>query len=523
MVSTQQKNFLVLLVVVSVSTAIPSQIAAQTIDWTFTYDGPDSATDYGRAIARSGNAVCIVGNLDMGDHRDAVAISVTGYNGDLNWVSTFDGGANDYDNFEDVVICGNYVCALGTSAITSSSDYFTVCGFDLSSGSLLWTWRPPTSAGNDNDGQAICTDGDFVYAAGDVSNSSNDTATVVKFNPSTGNASWEKHVIRGHFRTIDFGGDLMVYSAGYRTLSAGVHDFAVARVSAETGTVNWWISWDLGNDDDEAYVVKYGADGGLYAGGAGGADASGNLDFIVMRIDRFSPNPPVWFKQLNGLNTGDGCRCLLLGDDGYLYAGGSLNNQGIVMKLNATDGTIEWQTPCNTTVIGGLVWNDDDTLYASTSTELLKINPTTGAILWNLPFAYQYDIVKGISNLLYIGGRLSGNVAIWKVDPYGVPGIADNFTNQNTKFRLYQNSPNPVSSRTTIKYSIASLCKVELELFDVTGRQLMVLVNENQEPGYYQVNWNIRNVSEKQLPNGVYFYRLTAGDWTSTKKMVIAR
>uniref|UniRef100_A0A7C4X970 T9SS type A sorting domain-containing protein n=1 Tax=candidate division WOR-3 bacterium TaxID=2052148 RepID=A0A7C4X970_UNCW3 len=54
-------------------------------------------------------------------------------------------------------------------------------------------------------------------------------------------------------------------------------------------------------------------------------------------------------------------------------------------------------------------------------------------------------------------------------------------------------------------------------------RQVATLVNENQNPGYYQVNRNIRSVSEKQLPNGVYFYRLTAGDWTETKKMVIVR
>lgn len=105
------------------------------------------------------------------------------------------------------------------------------------------------------------------------------------------------------------------------------------------------------------------------------------------------------------------------------------------------------------------------------------------------------------------------------------PALGINRINQipNLDFSLSQNYPNPVVSRTVIKYSIASLCKVELKLFDVTGRQVAVLVNENQKPGYYQVNWNIRNVSEKQLPNGVYFYRLTAGNWINTKKLVIVR
>lgn len=90
-------------------------------------------------------------------------------------------------------------------------------------------------------------------------------------------------------------------------------------------------------------------------------------------------------------------------------------------------------------------------------------------------------------------------------------------------FNLQQNYPNPVSFRTAIKYSIASKCEVELKLFDITGRLVTTLIKENQEPGYYQVNWNIHNVTKKQLPNGVYFYRLTAGDYTNTKKMVVVR
>ncbi len=90
-------------------------------------------------------------------------------------------------------------------------------------------------------------------------------------------------------------------------------------------------------------------------------------------------------------------------------------------------------------------------------------------------------------------------------------------------FSLNQNCPNPVVSHTTIKYSIANPCKVELKLFDVTGRKLTTLVNENQKPGHYQVHWDIHSLSEKQLPNGVYFYRLTAGDYTNAKKMVVVR
>ncbi|MBA7518670.1 hypothetical protein ES705_10742 [subsurface metagenome] len=106
-----------------------------------------------------------------------------------------------------------------------------------------------------------------------------------------------------------------------------------------------------------------------------------------------------------------------------------------------------------------------------------------------------------------------------------ITGIEEEQTNnlQPVEFALMQNYPNPVLSKTVLKYGIPKTCKVELKLYDVTGRQVTVLVDENQKPGYYKVNWHIRNVSEKQLANGIYFYRLKAGDFVSTKKMVIVR
>lgn len=85
------------------------------------------------------------------------------------------------------------------------------------------------------------------------------------------------------------------------------------------------------------------------------------------------------------------------------------------------------------------------------------------------------------------------------------------------------NYPNPIVTETVIKYSVSEETIVTLKLFDIMGKEIATLLHKNQKPGYYQVNCDIRNVSEKQLPNGVYFYQLTAGDWTSTKKMVIVR
>ena len=90
-------------------------------------------------------------------------------------------------------------------------------------------------------------------------------------------------------------------------------------------------------------------------------------------------------------------------------------------------------------------------------------------------------------------------------------------------FALSQNFPNPVFSSTVIKYALPKKSKIELEVYDKSGRQIAILLNKEQKSGYYTVNWDIKDVSKNKLPNGVYFYRLKTGDFTETKKMVVVR
>jgi len=105
-------------------------------------------------------------------------------------------------------------------------------------------------------------------------------------------------------------------------------------------------------------------------------------------------------------------------------------------------------------------------------------------------------------------------------------GVEEN--NQQTEisprlFSLNQNYPNPVNSNTVIEYTLAENSKVYLKVFDASGKQISTLVNEEQKSGTYRLTWDIRGVTKKQLPNGVYFYRLIAGDYTDTKKIIICR
>jgi hypothetical protein len=104
----------------------------------------------------------------------------------------------------------------------------------------------------------------------------------------------------------------------------------------------------------------------------------------------------------------------------------------------------------------------------------------------------------------------------------------------NEKFKmhnvkLYQNLPNPFHNSTTIHYELASslpviarneAIPVSLTIYDITGRLVATLVNENQKPGIYQVQWD---GSPNRVRSGIYFYRLSSGDFTATKKLILLR
>lgn len=86
------------------------------------------------------------------------------------------------------------------------------------------------------------------------------------------------------------------------------------------------------------------------------------------------------------------------------------------------------------------------------------------------------------------------------------------------KFDLAQNYPNPFNPATSIKYSLAAKSKVELRIYNILGKEVAALVNNFQEAGNYEVQFDAKNLS-----SGVYFYELKAGNFTAKKKMMLIK
>ena len=98
-----------------------------------------------------------------------------------------------------------------------------------------------------------------------------------------------------------------------------------------------------------------------------------------------------------------------------------------------------------------------------------------------------------------------------------VTGVSDNSTSPST-FKLFDNYPNPFNPSTVIKYSVAKNSFTTLNVYNSVGKLVTTLVNETKTSGTYEVEFNAEGLS-----SGIYYYKLTAGSFSETKKMILLK
>lgn len=130
---------------------------------------------------------------------------------------------------------------------------------------------------------------------------------------------------------------------------------------------------------------------------------------------------------------------------------------------------------------------------------------------WDSGFYYMVRTVD-------IHGNESGAAFL---GPYDITGDETHVVPAVTY--LTQNIPNPFNPSTTIQFGLASRELVTLSIYDVSGRLVRTLVNEPREAGLYTQSWDGRSAKNRTVASGVYFYRLRAGTFSETKKMILTR
>ena len=99
-----------------------------------------------------------------------------------------------------------------------------------------------------------------------------------------------------------------------------------------------------------------------------------------------------------------------------------------------------------------------------------------------------------------------------------ITGIIQTAKTIPNRFELYQNYPNPFNPSTTVKYDLPKPSIARIEVYDILGRKIATLVDETKKAGSYQIIWNA-----SRFASGVYFYRLEAGDYSATKKLLLLK
>lgn len=86
---------------------------------------------------------------------------------------------------------------------------------------------------------------------------------------------------------------------------------------------------------------------------------------------------------------------------------------------------------------------------------------------------------------------------------------------------LYENFPNPFNPNTSIKFSLEDNIKTQLTIYNSLGQTVRTLINENQSVGLHTIQWDSRDDQGLNVPSGVYFYMLKAGNYVNIKKMIL--
>ena len=92
-----------------------------------------------------------------------------------------------------------------------------------------------------------------------------------------------------------------------------------------------------------------------------------------------------------------------------------------------------------------------------------------------------------------------------------------------TEYNIHQNHPNPFNPVTTLSYDLPEDGIVNITIYDIVGRQVKALLNSPQTAGHRSIQWNATNNAGQQVPAGVYLYRIEAGEFRQTKKIVLLK
>jgi len=207
--------------------------------------------------------------------------------------------------------------------------------------------------------------------------------------------------------------------------------------------------------------------------------------------------------------------------------------------ISGRDGSSIWRYFCGDDV-WAIYWAHDvtgdgivDAAAGSFTGSVYLIDGASGALIWQAPSEAKIftvrpikdvngdgydDIIAGQQMLGSVGGRffvISGGT-VDQTDIEEAAPIPEDYA-------LLSNYPNPFNAKTTISFALASPSDVKLEIYDIAGRLVKLLINDYSEAGRYTVIWDATDNYGQAVATGIYFYRLSAGELSLSQKMTLIK
>ncbi len=198
--------------------------------------------------------------------------------------------------------------------------------------------------------------------------------------------------------------------------------------------------------------------------------------------------------------------------------GWAAGGEGHGFIYRTTNGGQNWNMQYDTLFneVNSISFTDENHGWAAGRGDLFFT--TDGGYRWSRSFSGS-DFIQTVQFVNQNTGWIAGYYGVvLKTTNGGSVFVNNNSLVVPEGYELFQNYPNPFNPSTMIEYSIPKECPVSIIVYDITGREIETLVNEVKRAGYYTVQFNT-----SRLSSGIYFYRITAGDFTQTKKMILLK
>ncbi|MGD0342800.1 MAG: T9SS type A sorting domain-containing protein [Bacteroidales bacterium] len=262
---------------------------------------------------------------------------------------------------------------------------------------------------------------------------------------------------------------------------------------------------------EEEIAAAHALDPGRFAGTEAGFDSYSGGVF------RSTDNGANWTAMSTGLTAISVSSLVVSGTN--IFAG---TDNGVFLSTN--DGTSWTSTGIKNRFVTAL--NASGTNLFAANNYRVFLSTDNGTNWTEVDTGFQVNVVSSTGHISVFSFAANGknlfagtNGGIWK-RPLSemVTGVEDNHKQMPTRFTLDQNYPNPFNPTTSISFILPTRSFVSLKVFDLLGREVATIVSEEMSAGSHTKQWNAENYT-----SGVYFYRLQAGTYTETKKLVLLK